>query len=161
MSVVIETTARSPRRLRAGLPAVVLAVVLGLLALAAGWGAVRLTTGSADPVVPTSAAVESTWGVRMTSVNIGADGGLVDLRFVVLDSSKATALMAAQREQAPRLAVEDEGLKTFYPSMTVHRQMTVGRTYVMLFRNTGGSIRSGHELLILVGDLRIDHVVPG
>lgn len=155
MNAVIEAGTR--QRVRGWLPAVVLLV----LALVAGWSAVRLTTGVAEPGVPSSPAVEATWGVRMTSVNLGADGGLVDLRFVVLDSSKATALMAAQRDVVPRLAVDDDGLKTFYPSMTVHRQMTAGRTYVLLFRNTGGTIRSGHDLMILVGDLRIDHVVPG
>jgi hypothetical protein len=159
MSAVIEAV--SPRQTRAPWRVVVLAAVV-VVALAVGWGAVRLASGPAEPAVPTSPAVESTWGVRMTSVNIGADGGLVDLRFVVLDSSKATALMAAKRDAAPRLAVDDDGgMKTFYPSMTVHRQMTVGRTYILLYRNTGGSIRSGHDLMILVGDLRIDRVVPG
>lgn len=158
MSAVIEAGARTPGRVRR----VLLPVVLAVVAVAAGWGGVRLVAGADDPGVPTSSAVETEWGVRMTSVNVGADGGLVDLRFVVLDPSKATALMTAQRDVAPRLAVDDDDeVKTFYPSMTVHRQMTAGRTYVMLYRNTGGAIRSGHEITILIGDLRIDHVVPG
>jgi hypothetical protein len=157
VSAVIEAGARTPAWVRR----VLLPVVLAAVAVAAGWAGMRFVAGANDPVVPASSAVETAWGVRMTSVNVGADGGLVDLRFVVLDPSKATALMAGQRDVVPRLAVDDKGLKTFYPSMTVHRQMTAGRTYVMLYRTTGGTIRSGQEMTILVGNLRIDHVVPG
>jgi hypothetical protein len=111
--------------------------------------------------VPRSGAVEDAFGVRITSVTVTGDGGLVDLRFIVLDPSKAAAMMASQ-DLAPRLAADHDGEVVFLPAMTMHRPMTAGRTYFMLYRNTGGIIRSGHEIAILVGnDVRIRHVVPG
>jgi hypothetical protein len=149
-----------PPRRQLPLAAVVVVAVVAL-AVIAGLGAVALARGDSSPTVPRSADVEAAFGVRVTSVTVTGDGGLVDLRFIVLDPSKAAALMADQ-DLAPRLATDHDGEVVFLPAMTMHRPMTAGRTYFMLYRNTGGIIRSGHEIAILVGnDLRIRHVVPG
>jgi hypothetical protein len=149
-----------PTRRRPPTAALVVVAVM-VLAVIAGLGAVALARGGSEPTVPRSPAVEVAFGVRITSVTVTGDGGLVDLRFVVLDPSKAAALMAS-RDLAPRLAADHDGEVVFLPAMTMHRPMTAGRTYFMLYRNTGGIIRSGHEIAILVGnDSRISHVVPG
>jgi hypothetical protein len=161
MSALAEAStvpaARPGRRWGTELALLVSLLVLSLLAVV---GVTRWMDRPRDPVMPTSAAVEATWGVRFTSVNLTADGGLVDLRFVVLDSGKAAALMA-DREAAPRLVLHDDGEAVFLPAMTVHRRMNVGRTYVLLYRNTRGAIRGGHGITVMAGDLRIDGAVPG
>lgn len=138
--------------------AVGVVVAVGL-ALSVGWGAAWWASRVADPGVPTSPAVESTWGIQVTSVTTTADGGLVDLRFVVLDPGKAAAAMDG-RNVAPRLLVGDADT-VLLPSMTVHRGLTAGHSYFLLYRNTGGLVRPGHEISVLVGKLRIEHVVPG
>lgn len=153
--------AQPPAPGRAGRPVrgLVGALLAVVLALAAGWGAARWTTRVAEPGVPSSPAVESAWGIQVTSVTTTADGGLVDLRFVVLDPGKAAAAMDG-RDVAPRLLVGDDDVVLF-PSMTLHRGLTVGHSYFLLYRNTGGLVRPGHEISVLVGELRIGHVVPG
>ena len=162
MSTFDEVRVLLPARVRLGrwlIAALVLVTVGGLLAVAAV-AAGRLLGGPRAPTVPSSPAVEQTWGVHVTAVNVTADGGLIDLRLVVLDATKAAALMA-DRQVAPRIVVEDSGRLTLFPAMTVHRRMQVGRTYFLLYRNTGGVVRAGHELTIAVGRLRINGVVPG
>ena len=43
--------------------------------------------------VPVNPAIEAKWGVRVSRVAVTADGGIVDMRFVVLDPDKALAMM--------------------------------------------------------------------
>jgi hypothetical protein len=134
----------------------VLATVLAALAL--GWMVGSFANGSA-PGVPQSNEIEAEWGVRFTSVTLTADGGLVDLRFVVLDPEKASLLLGDE-EEAPRLAVREDGEVVLHPAMILHRGLQTGHTYVLLYRNTGGVVRVGHDVSILAGDERIDGARP-
>jgi hypothetical protein len=150
------TPARPHGRTR-GIVAVVAILACALLV---GWAGARMTSAPPEPTIPDHADIEAAWGVRFTSLTVTADGGIVDLRFVVLDPSRATALMA-DKETAPRVAVESDGEVVMSPTMALHRGLKPGRTYFLLYRNTGGLVRSGHEVSILAADLRIDGAVPG
>ncbi len=161
MTATLDLASTPPRTrheirwLSVALVVLVLSATLGI-----SWGLARISGREAAPVVPDHAQVEATWGVRITSVTVTADGGLVDLRFVVLDSTKAAALMD-DRSVAPRLLVDSGGEATLYPAMTMHREMSVGRTYFLLYRNTGGLVQPHAGISIVAGELRIDGVVPG
>ena len=64
----------------------------------------RGQVGTAPPVSP---AIEARWGVRVSHVGVSADGGLVDVRFVVLDPDRALALLGDALLQHAVHVVED------------------------------------------------------
>jgi hypothetical protein len=145
---------------RAALTLVVLLAAVGLL-VARGWDPTGSTT-SVDPSpaaadMPTSPAIEHTYGVRFTNVVLTAADGIVELRFRVLDASKAAALHDAGTQ--PWVTVQGAGLAT--PAMGGHGHASdtpAGRAGYLLLSNTDHAGHTGDEVTVHVGDLRLDHV---
>ena len=54
-------------------------------ALYFGHGLISSNTGGK---MPTSGAIENAWGIRFISVNLIADGGMVEARYEVVDETK-------------------------------------------------------------------------
>jgi hypothetical protein len=109
--------------------------------------------------LPTSPEIEQKWGIRITQVGVTADGGMVDFRYIVLDPTKAHA-MIADVERLPVLITEDS--KTLVNSaalMDPKHDLTAGRTYFLLYRNTHGAIQSGTPVTVKIGDLLLEHVI--
>jgi len=130
------------------------AVALGLLTVA--------SIRSAPPPgssVPVNAVVEARWGIRVSQVAMTADGGMVDFRFLVLDADKAWEMMQSP-ENLPVLRVEATGtMIVSTSSMAARHDLTPGRTYFLLYRNTAGAVRPGSIVTVIFGDQRIEHVV--
>ncbi len=133
-------------------------LVLALLAGALAWIAVGLAPRSGPPPVPTNPAVEERWGIRVAHVGVTGDGGLVELRFIVLDSDKALALMT-EEANLPVLRSERSGAVVRSAAlMTSHRAVAPGRSSFLLYRNTGGALKPGALVTIAFGDLELEHV---
>ena len=109
--------------------------------------------------VPLSADVEAKWGIRVTQVAVTADGGLVELRFVVLDSEKASAMMNSVNNLPVMHPDGTNLLVNSAAQMSEHSVLTAGQTYFLLYRNTSGVVKRGASLTIAFGDLHIDHVI--
>ncbi len=137
------------------LPAMLIA---GLVALAAwfGWQASR---GIQLPGTPASAdAVEAEWGIRIQHIGVSADGGLIDFRFVVVDPDKAAPLLSV--ENRPRLYVEDSGALVDSLMHPPHSHVPdPGQSHFLLYNNTGGAIQRGTSVSVLLGDLRLEHII--
>ena len=137
------------------LPAVLIA---GLVTLAAwfGWQATR---GVQLPGTPASAeVVEAQWGIRIEHIGVSADGGLIDFRFVVVDPDKAAPLLSV--ENRPRLFVEDSGAMVDSLMHPPHsNEPAPGQSHFLLYNNTGGAIRRGTSVSVLLGDLRLEGVI--
>jgi hypothetical protein len=134
-----------------------------LLLVAAGLIAISTALRAAPPspsAFPMNPQVESRWGIRPTLVAATADGGLVDFRFIVLDPEKASALLGTE-ENLPVLRTEDRGtLVNSAAAMAGGRHdYAAGHTYFLLYRNTNGAIRPGTPVTILIGELKIEHVI--
>src|SRR6478672_235826 len=76
----------------------VLALVAIMLAVlvARGWRP-QATNATASPTVstatmPVSPQIEATYGVRFTGVDVTAGGGMIQIRYQVLDSAKTEAI---------------------------------------------------------------------
>ncbi len=94
-------------------------------------------TAQADPVVPTSAAMEDALGVRFSRVAVVGDGGLVDVSYLVLDAEKASRFQARTADP-PVLANVTSGRSTKRVSlMKQGHSLRVGQTYYLVYLNVG------------------------
>jgi hypothetical protein len=108
--------------------------------------------------MPVSAEIEARYGVRITMVAATAEGGLIDLRYTVIDPDKA-ALMTDSLESLPVIAAGNGTVLTQRGAAHRHGQnLKAGVTYFLLYTNTQNAVRAGDELLVKVGELHLDHV---
>jgi hypothetical protein len=164
------SAASIPQRWGAGIDArFMLPTALALLALV---GAVtfRMSTAARVPLpaapVPTSPSIEERWGIRITQLGLTADGGMVDLRYQIVDPNKALPLIESEnsnpQNQAPPVALvaEDSGDRVdSIALMPPKHDLVPGRTYFLLFHNTRNSISAGRPATVAVGDLQLEHIV--
>ena len=135
--------------------AIIAALALAAVALVVP---VRLRGGSADTATPTSASMEQRWGIRFTQIGMSADGGMVDVRYVVLDVDRASAL-ATGVDTTPLLVEESSQRTIFAVAMKAHaHDLHVGGRYYLLYRNTNGLIAPGRRVTITLGGEQLEHV---
>jgi hypothetical protein len=151
-----------------------------LLAIALGAGGVVLgralladhhtSSALSGPVVqvgaiPASPQIEQSWGIRVVDVITLADGGLIELRYQVVDPSRGSRIHAGGSETAslPVLVDETRG-KTLTAKSAMfhfhHGQTAVnGRTYSIVYGNSRGLIHVGDLVTIRMSDgLQLRHV---
>jgi hypothetical protein len=107
------------------------------------------------PLVDRAGLVERS-GVKVVRVAVTGDGGLVDLRFKVVDQDKAASL----HDWPPLLVDETTGGVVNRPWMGhVHTHgVKLGVGYYVIFENTGMLIRPGSRVTVQLGDARLPHV---
>lgn len=113
-------------------------------------------TKIAQPLPPPS-AMESQVGIQIAHVGLTASGGLVDLRFKVLDAAKARALLG-KPANAPMLIAND-----IPPLMPPHKALhgarySQGQVVYILYPNLRGAIKPGVEVIVAMGDARLGPV---
>ncbi len=132
------------------------------------WLNYQLSTHHATSMkMPTSAVLEQKWGVRFTIVQLEADNGLVELRYVVIDPGKAARLHAINSsvESLPSIEVEGSGamIKPNSLLFNIHHQYTpfqAGTTYSMIYGNAGGALRPRDLVTIHMADGLVLKDVP-
>ena len=144
-----------------------LVVVLAAAAMVAVFAGVRdlrstnasVTHSSRATGMPTSAAIEATYGVRFDRVAIVATGGMLQINYTVLDESKAPALH--DEATLPYLQLAD-GTKLNTPGIAGHAHSpldaAVGAGGYILLANSKALVTKGTEVSIHMGELRLDHV---
>lgn len=111
----------------------------------------------ADQPIP-SAELEDRWGIQIRQVGVTADGGLVDLRYLVTDADKA-ARMFADLQTTPMIRTVNGSMIQLRTLIKHHHTLEVGRTYYMLYRNSGNAITPGSLITVLVGDVQVSGIV--
>lgn len=98
-------------------------------------------------------------GVRIVRVAVSGGGGLIDVRYQVVDPEKAAAVHAAGTP--PAVVDERSGLvlRDLYMNHAHNGPLKAAVTYYLVFENPGGWIRRGSTVAILLGDAQVDHVV--
>ena len=147
-----------PWRLR--LHPAVTATILTVAALgvvhAASTSKVTTAPVADDAPVPASPTIEARFGVRITRIAVTADGGLIDLRYQIIDGVKA-ANFGQTRTTAPLLDTHHGVLYT--PAMLPHDHVfEPGRTYYLIYRNALGVVHRGGLVDVTVGGLRLGNV---
>ena len=111
------------------------------------------------PPVPHNPTVELRYGIRVSQIAVTAAGGMVDVRYIALDPDRAVAF-GHTRSTFPVLVDERTGrtLGGLAMSMFPHH-MQAGRQYYLLYRNDGGTVRTGDKVSVKMGSLWLRHVV--
>ena len=109
---------------------------------------------------PVSAAVlEAQHGLRVTRVAVTGNGGLVDLRFTVLDPAKARPLLGEGGHDL-RLVVEEGGTTLEAPHHGAMRNVRVAKDAAcfVLFPNARGAVRPGGRVAVEFGGVSVEAV---
>jgi hypothetical protein len=108
--------------------------------------------------VPQSAELESSLGVRFTQAAVVADGGLVELRYVVLDVQKASRFQADTKH--PPLLKSERRNKIAWRAALMRQghQLRAGQAYYLLYLNNDNAIRPGETLEVNTGSRRLQHL---
>lgn len=109
------------------------------------------------PTLAKPTAIEIQNGIQLAQVGIAASGGLVDVRFRVLDAAKAKALLSNQANM-PMLVAGDKP-----PVMPPHHalrgaKVAQGQLFYILYPNSRGLIQPGTEVSVAWGDVRLGPV---
>jgi hypothetical protein len=98
-------------------------------------------------------------GVTITQVAVTGAGGLVDLRFKVLDPVKAHAVH--DPATPPAIVDERSGLvvNRLLMSHSHSGEYQPAVTYYLVFENTNNWVRRGSRVTVLLGNVQVEHVV--
>jgi hypothetical protein len=156
---------RLPGRVRiAGFLAGVL-IAAGIWALAL-WLPQRASGGSSVDPPPqwqrpsvSAAGLAERSGVRLVRVAVTGGGGLLDLRYQVVDPNKAVAVH--ENQTPPAIIDERTGLvlNRLLMGHAHHGKLKPAVSYYLIFENTGNWVRRGSEVTVLLGDAQVEHVV--
>ena len=150
-------------RRRAWAGALTLSVIVAVGASLPGSGLAAEGAGAPTPSpwrpLP-EGALEAIHGVRVDQVALTAGGGLVDLRFTVLDPVKARPLLAGH-SSLPRLVVEGSGIELQAPKHGAMKGIRIQKnaTSFLLFPNTRNAVRPGTRVAVAFGDVQVEPVV--
>jgi hypothetical protein len=117
----------------------------------------RQVTQEAEKQQKTIDAIADRLGIRITKVVVTADGGLVDLRYQVIDPDKAVFLFD-NLDVVPKVIAEN-GEVIHLESLPHRHDVYPGLAYFILYRNSKNSVQPGSQVTVVVGDdLRLDNV---
>ena len=107
--------------------------------------------------LPAPSALEMQYGIQIAQLGVTASGGLVDVRFKVLDAAKARKLLG-NPANAPMLIAGDKP-----PLMAPHHALRgakfgQGQVFYILYPNLRNAIQPGVEVTVAMGDARIGPV---
>ena len=108
--------------------------------------------------VPHDGQLEGALGVRFTQAALVADGGLVEIRYVVLDAQKASAFQNDVKH--PPLLRNERNGKTAWRTalMKQGHQLRPGQSYYVLYLNNQNAIHRGDQIEISTPSHKLAHV---
>lgn len=140
----MNPTHSSPaRRRRPSAPTVASVVGLALAAGAAGVVVANAGTGGHRPPFPSSPDFESRSGAKIVRATLAADGGLLDVRYTVINAPNAQRWFA-DTTTPPKLRDQRNGvvIDRVAPMRDAHQQRP-GQTYFLIYQNAHNAIHRG------------------
>ncbi len=102
--------------------------------------------------------LEADYGIRVRLIGVTAAGGLIDVRFKILDVEKAKILFN-DPESLPKLIAEN-GTLVSIPADDLHEIVLKQDGIVfMLFPNAGGVIKPGTPVTIRFGEIELEPIM--
>ncbi len=135
---------------------------VGLLAALAGCAARR------SPAVPAAGGrgrIEAAAGIRVEALRLSAAGTMLDLRYRVVDPSRAAALLDGRQRpylldgRGARLGVPVTPILGSLRQTARNGKVSPDHTYFVLFANPGRYLRPGDQVTLMVGDARLTNLV--
>jgi hypothetical protein len=140
----------------------VAAVVVGIRVAARG-DAEPAAGAPASAVAPSSPAIEASYGIRIERVSLIGDGGIVELRYVLLDADKAGVLHATDQDFTDDFPhIHANGVTIDEPTFHHHGgDLVTGRELSILYGNLDGAVHLGDRVTVTIGDERLDDIPVG
>jgi hypothetical protein len=146
-------TARGARLLHGRLGMRLLVGVLVLtFAAAVVWRTTTPAQADRGYNVPRSAGLESKLGVRFVQAAVVADGGIVELRYQVLDAQKASKFQRNVKHPPVLRSGSRPGSLYRTALMRQGHELRPGQDYYILYLNNNHAVRPGETLEIDAGD---------
>lgn len=138
------------------------AFALAALVLAGGfwfWTSRSVTNPAiAGTTVVTADELESVYGAHIDMVALLAEGGLLELRFRVIDKDKAQVLFG-NVEDMPKLAIQDSDVVLESGKGMGHKFSLVdGGAYFLLYGNPGNVVHKGTVVSFVLNGYRIPDI---
>jgi len=113
-----------------------------------------------DRPIVSEAGLVSRSGVRIVHVAVTGDGGLLDLRFQVIDPEKAAAVVH-DLAAPPAIVDETTGVvaKDLFMGHSHSGPLKEAVTYYLIFENPGNLVQRGGLVTVLLGDAQLQHVM--
>ncbi|GAA1824349.1 hypothetical protein HC028_24745 [Planosporangium flavigriseum] len=132
-------------------------LALGFIA-AVGWRFAGSADAKPNYAVPQDGRLESKLGVRITQAALVGDGGLVEIRYTVLDNQRASAFQNDVKHP-PLLKNEKSGKQAWRAAlMKQGHELRPGQTYYILYLNNHNAIKRGDKIEISTGSGKLAHV---
>ena len=152
---IIRTALLAVRRRRTAILVVALALACTVTIV---WRFGEFASARPGSDVPHDGAMEAALGIRFTQAAVVADGGLVEIRYVVLDTQKGSAFQNDVKHP-PQLKNERNGKVAWRAAlMKQGHELRPGQTYYILYLNNHNAIHRGDKIRIEAGSHRLAHV---
>jgi hypothetical protein len=102
-------------------------------------------------------AIADKWGFRVVRVAPLADGGMLELRFQVVDPDKVI-FMFDEVENIPILIDEDSGTAVTLGDLPHSHNVPAGLYEYIIYTNIGGAVKPGDLVTLKVGELTLEHI---
>jgi hypothetical protein len=113
--------------------------------------------GHAARALPDPLPAEVQHGLQVTQVGLAAAGGLVDVRFKVLDGAKAKTLLGDAAH--PPMLIAGDGAPVMPPHHALKgARYVTGQMFYILYPNVRGAVQPGATVAVAVGDVRLGPV---
>ncbi len=153
---------RGPRGRRGRRRFVALIAVLSLVAVGGGVQAWRQHLASDvrhGASLVSADGMAARYGIDIDLLAVTAAGGLVELRYQVVDPDKAASLVH-DPDLSPALVAEASG-KTLVMSTPPHHhgsELHLGGTYFFLMANAESTLHKGDQVTLIIGEARMEHL---
>ncbi|MEA2243887.1 MAG: hypothetical protein QOD24_3443 [Solirubrobacteraceae bacterium] len=153
-------TARFPHSLRAWMLGLAAGGVLagGLILAFGSTGASRAPAQHPLPPAVSPAGLAERSGVRLIRVAVSGGGGLLDVRYQIVDPGKAAALHDAGTPPAVVYEPTNTPIEGLLMGHAPHAPQRVGVTSYLVFVNPGNIVHRGDRVSVILGGGRLEHV---
>lgn len=134
-------------------------VLVAAIAMGAGRSSPPKQKAHPLPAAVSPAGLLERSGVRVVRVAASGGGGLLDLRFQVVDPDRAAAVHDS--DTPPALVDEHTGgaIAGLLMGHSHHGRFKAGVTYYLVFENPGSLVRRGDRVSVVLGAARLEHVL--
>lgn len=107
--------------------------------------------------------IEKKWGVRIVGIRLTASDYMLDFRYHVIQPEKASDLL--QKQTKPFLIHQATEKRFDVPRTRLGPLRQTGvkpiadRDYIIVFGNTGKTVKRGDKVTVVIGDFKVEDLV--
>ncbi|HMK49551.1 MAG TPA: hypothetical protein VK435_05825, partial [Thermodesulfovibrionales bacterium] len=134
-----------------------------VLAFCCGCAAIDSKKAADESALTDAKSMQEKWGIKVKSLRLSASGNLLDLRYQVTNTEKASALFS-EKDVKPCLIDQATGAVLSIPDMakigalrSSPKNLLAGKTYFMMFANPG-LVKQGSKTTVVIGDFKAENL---